>query len=490
MANIRADYSGTLAVFSGLGSNELAVLKKELTYADETILRANQFKKYGKPANPYICLINSQGVLPAGLMPRAIKTLMRMGHTADVHSQHEMGKPDFVQIEYPDWLRNYQLNAITMAHSQPRCLEQLPAGSGKTMLAAYYLKCFPTANIVFSVPAIGLAYQTQKVLEEVLGEPVGLVGDSHKDWKRVTVGVIDSLAIEAKKSPHHLNKVQVIVHDEVHFAASDRYLQVQSATYNAYYCLGLSATIWRNDGADIVLEAICGPLSFAVPEEEVVKQGGILSPTYIQLTVENPYLAAGVPELIRYSSPEPKEVAVAYDFCITKNQQRSKITAEVVETILKSGKRKGGILIIVQYIEHGKQIQKALEDLGLTVPFLSGKSKGREKALKDFTELKTPVVIASHFLKQGQDIPTLEYLILADCNANKTTHYQTVGRALRVTKIISKLQAFIIDLTDTDLFFSKRAKYRVGFNKERYSLGTHHNLRDLSELKTFLKNLK
>jgi superfamily II DNA or RNA helicase len=180
-----------------------------------------------------------------------------------------------------DNLRSYQEAAVNTILTKKIGILQVPTGGGKGRIALTIIKLFPTANILITVPRKKLALQ---LIEEmsVLGEPIGAIGGGKKDnWQRITVGIIDSLAIAVTKSPQELAKFQIVIHDECQFAGSSSYFNLSRGLISSEYIIGLSATPKRNDGCDLVMKAVCGQVEYIVTEVEIADIGAIILPTYI-----------------------------------------------------------------------------------------------------------------------------------------------------------------------------------------------------------------
>jgi superfamily II DNA or RNA helicase len=482
----QAYYNGAVASLK-LPPDLEAPLKRVLTFTDRNKLYEQKQRPWATVNDVEKCLYNN-GLMPTGLLPRAINAMNSWG--VDVNPICLIkDAPTIVTPTYPDWLRSYQKDAINMALLQPRCLLEMPPAAGKTITAGFYLLNFPTSYILFTVPTIALAYQTKESFTKlnIFNEEIGLVGDQVKNWQRITIGVINSLELEANNDSEYLKRIQVTVHDEVH-GSSNRYLKVTKSLVNQYYCLGMTGTAWRNDGGDIQMEGVCGPISLKISELEVKRAGGKVQPCYIQLAAPNRYTQEKKVELILPKNPSTVQINKAYTYCVTENPFRNKLISDLTKFLLEFPKRKGGILILVHFIKHGEILQKTLfKDAGITATFLHGSSKGnREDTIKEFNQGNIEVLIASSILNMGVDIPNLEYLILAGANSNKTTHVQQVNRALRNTSEYSKLHGYVIDISDSDMFFKKRASKRASYTTERYTGTDIISVATITELKELL----
>lgn len=67
--------------------------------------------------------------------------------------------------------------------------------------------------------------------------------------------------------------------DEYHHAASESYLKVFAGLSEPFYRFGFTATAFRNDDAEKILEATTGRIFCKIDAEELVSKGMLLKPT-------------------------------------------------------------------------------------------------------------------------------------------------------------------------------------------------------------------
>jgi superfamily II DNA or RNA helicase len=136
-----------------------------------------------------------------------------------------------------------------------------PTGTGKTEIAlAAIARHRPSALIV--VPLRDLMYQWQRRIRNGLGAEAGILGDGRHEVWPITVTTYDSAYIHMKDIG---NRFRLIVYDEAHHLPAPT-LRESALDSLAPMRLGLTATPWRADGADRLLEVLIGPVVF---EEQI-----------------------------------------------------------------------------------------------------------------------------------------------------------------------------------------------------------------------------
>lgn len=136
-----------------------------------------------------------------------------------------------------------------------------PTGTGKTEIAlAAIARHRPSALIV--VPLRDLMYQWQRRIRKGLGAEAGVLGDGRHEVWPITVTTYDSAYIHMKEIG---NRFRLIVYDEAHHLPAPT-LRESAMDSLAPMRLGLTATPWRADGADRLLEVLIGPVVF---EEQI-----------------------------------------------------------------------------------------------------------------------------------------------------------------------------------------------------------------------------
>lgn len=143
-----------------------------------------------------------------------------------------------------------------------------------------------------------------------------------------------------------------------------------------------------------------------------------------------------------------KKYAFIYDACITDNEYRNMIIAQLVNLHRMKDR---SILVLVQRIRHGEKIEKLLFD---EVIFLKGEDdiEVRKAVCNRVKKRDLKVLVASTIADEGLDLPALDTVIMAGGGTSKCTALQRVGRAIRLYP--GKVKAYIEEFYD-DAYYLK-----------------------------------
>jgi superfamily II DNA or RNA helicase len=413
---------------------------------------------------------------PTGLLPLVMGILQQ--HDYDVKVT---GKPPAVfqlaehhrfNISQGWELRAYQQEAVDCAFDAERCMVRVPTGGGKTVIAAHIIEKCATLT-VFLVHTKDLLYQAKEMFESIFGTEIGQIGDGIVDIKPVTVCTVQTAAKAlgvkytsnamaegddafTDKVPQErlasiaalIDRAGCVMMDECHRIAAPTAMDVLSAIKNAPYRFGFSASPWRDDGADLALEAVFGQVAYTISATALIDMGFLVRP------------------IISFKSVPPKaypkktKYAEVYTDYIVNNDARNAIGVKAAQRNLARGIR---TLVLVRQIAHGKHIQEWLsKSLGFDVPFLSGKddSTVRNAVIGDMRAGRLPMLIATTIADEGLDVKPLAGLVLLGGGKSSTRALQRVGRVLRPFE--GKNFATVTDFEDNALYLvhhsAKRAK--------------------------------
>jgi len=141
-----------------------------------------------------------------------------------------------------------------------------PTGTGKTEIALAIIARHQVSALVV-VPLRDLMYQWQRRIRQALGVEAGILGDGRREVWPITVTTYDSAYIHMKEIG---NRFRLIVYDEAHHLPAPT-LRESALDCLAPMRLGLTATPWRADGADRLLEDLIGPVVY---QEEIAQARG------------------------------------------------------------------------------------------------------------------------------------------------------------------------------------------------------------------------
>jgi len=264
-----------------------------------------------------------------------------------------------MHIETDIELRDYQQAAVEKAIEKKRCVIQLPTGAGKTLVGVFITKKLGVPT-VFYVHKKELLYQTARTYRQHLlfkeckkcpsikkkrtGKcehkscPVGVIGDSHLDIKPITIAMIQS-ATRLPKSLFH--EFGLMIGDEIHHVAAETYFEISNNT-KSEYVIGLSATIRREDGKELMIYAGAGPITYNISTSDLIRRGYLATP-HIHAIRVNP---------VMFSARD--NYRTVYDKAITFNPERNeKIALKAVEL-----SEFGPVYIHVRIIDHGETARR------------------------------------------------------------------------------------------------------------------------------------
>jgi hypothetical protein len=209
------------------------------------------------------------GKFPAGLLPIAIRKLEKRGYKVKVQeAEYDELEYDFPSMtEKPEDYQLRVLNKIKM----PRGLIISSTGSGKTHMEAGIMSLYGLPRTLVIVTQEPLLYQLQKEFKRLLGIPkVGIVGDGHKDFQRITVALYQTLV------RYELDRVDklfdMVIMDEVQTGRSDSIQIIMNQLKNVHYRYGFTATMRLKQPDRYIIQGLFGKPIAIVPEEQTKKR--------------------------------------------------------------------------------------------------------------------------------------------------------------------------------------------------------------------------
>jgi superfamily II DNA or RNA helicase len=219
-----------------------------------------------------------------------------------------------------------------------------------------------------------------------------------------------------------LASVEVVIMDEVQHVAARTCLAVMDRCSSARWRIGLSATDWRDDGADMLIEGAVGPRVVNVSMSDLVSWGYLVRPRISTFTLAEP------PGGWAYQG-EQSWLAV-YRYFYVENGAFHQQVADINERWLGQNRT---VLTLVTSVKHGQTLERVHHERGLPAVFLSGISstKKRAQVLDDVRAGRLRHLIATSIADEGLDLPCLDALVLAGGGKSSTRALQRIGRVLR-----------------------------------------------------------
>ncbi len=437
------------------------------------------------------------GAVPTGLVPRIVAYLRENDHEIEFEKALPISSenPKMSHFQPLDLLRDYQQDAVRAMLHHKRGVVEIPTGGGKTESAVGVFMELKR-NLIFFVHTEELLAQAKARFEKhVPGFKVGTIGGGVIDPGPVTIASIQTVSgwLIPPKEPARktgefdtdfiarrekyelkldewnalnarailfLGKFGSAIFDECQHLAADTFFACAQACTGAEYLFALSATPWRDDGAEILIEAGSGKVIYSISMSELIERGYLL-PADVHVHDYPP-----LPPMNLSNS-----YAEQYRICITENEGRNEKIMEVCKSEYERG---AATLILCREIKHIGILHEILEFEGIPHGVLHGKSKNRAQVLSDFKSGVFQVLLASGVLDEGADVPRLDTVILAGAGRSRVKVYQRLGRSVRLFE--GKSRATIHDFRDEmkPFYYHFLARMNIYKAEKAFTVIDHH----------------
>ena len=341
--------------------------------------------------------------------------------------------------------RPYQLaiveNLIAVKHGGV----EVGTGLGKSFCALLLAKHFGHKTVVMT-PSKNICNQMYREFLKHFGKKyVGKFGDGKKEFGKLFVIAIDdslSRVEEGSDAWDALSAAQVFIADESHLCPASTLAKVcfglMAKTPYRYF---FSGTQMRNDGLDLVLDAITGEIVYRMP----VKEGVDHVPPYLAKPL---FRMVKVESKINFYRDDPNAMTRAH---LYYNDDVIKIAASIANQMVEELHRP-----VVILIEEMEQFTRLLPYLRHKVGFAhAGAGDNLDKvpvdyhksdptALVDsFNNHEFPILIGTSCISTGTDIQDVKCLIYLQGGRSEIKVKQAIGRATRLCD--GKKDCFIVD---------------------------------------------
>lgn len=389
---------------------------------------------------------------PAGLLERVCGVLdgHDVSYELDVESTTEPAPVAMEAVGIDS--RDYQDDAVEASLLNRRGVLQAPTGAGKTAIGARIIQVHGSRALVI-VPTIDLLHQYRSFLSEHLRVEggIGQLGDGVVDPREVTVATVrtaakamhvayetyefaeyddkDDTEVKPQDLREWIDGIGTLIVDEAHILGA----QVVYDVTTKLKCprkYGMSASPWRDDGADLMIEGAVGPTINRIPVKKLVDEGWLVPPIIRNISTEGWWKPAAWGK---------NQFAKCYTAEISENPARNERIADIVNEL------EFPTLVLVKHVKHGKLLQPLIDDS----IFLSGRDSGerRQEVYQQLKDGKLRVIIATTIADLGLDLPICQGLVLAGGGKSSTRHLQRIGRVARPYP--GKRSALVIDFDDS-----------------------------------------
>lgn len=404
---------------------------KKYIYDKYTVVDEIKQRGYAIKGLPYLAVkkfVHSPTLctFKPGLVSRIADDLRAIGETVELVDRTQWPgyskSPNELHLGFELWPEQRKL--IEAFKEKGRGIWYAATNSGKTECAGVLIHetCLPT---LFLVNRRQLLYQTKKRFEKMLGESVGIIGDSACELERVVIATVQTIKMAisgqhrlSEKIKAYLRKVDLLILDECHNSSAQTWLDCINYV-NAPYVLGMSGTAWSgNPIKDLTLEAHIGPVIGTITNKEQVEKGRSAQLEVFLLPVDEPVI------------PGIKGTAVR-DRLVYKNKFRNECIVRACCAAAEAGLP--CIVSTESKSVHVKALVKLLKKAKLNWEVVEGNTPIylRDAWLASLAAGKLDVILATTVLDEGVNVPAVAFFIDAGATETSRRILQQVGRTIR-----------------------------------------------------------
>lgn len=337
----------------------------------------------------------------------------------------------------------YQEDIIQKSCEVSRGIISAATGAGKTVIGSGIIARLNVAPFMFFVTSIDLLLQAKESLERGLlmegrKMEVGQIGGGVVDIRDVNVCTIQTAvrALGAKwdkahkfdsedtddKTPieKHKSEIREVITsakgsicDEVQHWRADTCQLVARELKSAYYTFGMSATPFRDEGDDMMIQGCFGRKIAEISASQLIRDGFLVKPDIKMVHV-------------RQKKSKYQQWQSIYKDQVTENEVYNGMIANIANAYINESRL---VLVLVQQIGHGKLLESMIPGS----IFLSGASpkKSREMGIKNLRNKYISCIVSTTIFDEGIDVKPLDTVLLAGQGKSKTRAMQRIGRIIR-----------------------------------------------------------
>jgi superfamily II DNA or RNA helicase len=334
----------------------------------------------------------------------------------------------------PPELRYYQQQAIDKLIEVKHGAISLPTGSGKSLALLYLTKHFGVKTVIMT-PSVSIGNQLYETFKEHLGAKyLGKYGDGKKEFKKlITIATGQSLTrIEDDTAAYEaFSNVKLFCSDESHTTPAETFEKVcsgplESAPLRYFF----SATQMRNDGSDLLLEGIIGPVVYEKTTDDLINEGFLAKPHFMIMSA--------------FSSSDytNKDAMRMISKHLYNNVELHKTVATFSNASVASGKK---VMIMIDQVTQFKYLYPHLKGV---VAFAHGGKVSKEnmadipekfhksdadELVADFNNGKIDVLIGTSCISVGTDIKPVNIIYNLQGGKSEVKFKQLIGRGTRLS---------------------------------------------------------
>jgi superfamily II DNA or RNA helicase len=356
--------------------------------------------------------------LPRGLLPQIERIVGDAGSRLDLVDRR--ANPEGVGLKFSGRLSAQQQVAMDALVAHELGVLVAPPGEGKTVIACAVVAHYQVPTLVL-VDRKPLVEQWQTRLEELLGlsrKQIGQIGGGRdRRTKVVDLATIQTL-VRRKNNGELFSDYGLVVVDECHHIPAktvDICLRVASTRR----WLGLTATPYRRQGLEEIIEMHCGPVRHTITVKGSVSTALLRRDLIVHETLADPKVDTN------------GHIQKILGALVGDDERTTEICDDVVEAV----GRGRNCLVLTRRLAHVDALCRTLQTKGLQPLVLRGGmgKKARIAVTEQLAGREAPILLVAtaSFIGEGFDCPRLDTVFLAYPIAWKGNVVQYVGRVMR-----------------------------------------------------------
>jgi superfamily II DNA or RNA helicase len=359
----------------------------------------------------------------------------------------------------------------------------LPTAAGKTYLAQLAMEATPRTTLVV-VPTLDLMHQWYAQLEAAFPDVnLGLLGGGSHDRSDILVATYNSAAIHAEAIG---NRYALLIFDECHHLPTDFYRVIAEYAI-APYRLGLTATPERSDGNERDLEALIGSIVYRKTAKDL-SGDALASYKTVEIKVKlSPKEREIYQEAMRIRNQflQQKRISLGNlkgwqlfvkESARSQEGRRAMLAHRQAKEIALGTESKLRVLTelitkhspepILIFTNDNATVYRISQDF--LIPAITHQTpvKERHSILQKYKTGEYKILVASHVLNEGVDVPDARIAIILSGTSSAREYIQRLGRVLRKGKNKDK-QAILYEVIAEETSEERTSERRRGQPKKK-----------------------
>ena len=438
-----------------IAKEALAILRNSLKFKVDNV----KYATAGSAWDGTVYKITARGEFATGFLPFCCKILIANGFIIKLTDLREnvvtfIKDPEYLKKLGDDVLADHQLSSVMSAINYtvmgmpfPRGVLDIATNGGKTHISAKIIELASANRVIFTVHKESLVAQTVENYLKIFPNDVSYVLSTTQmpPKARIVVCMYKTLSNRVKTSERWMNwflASEMLIVDECHRARGAELSSLIELS-NAYCKYLMSGTPFdypsKLQKAEMV--GLSGSTLVKIENKELIGKGWSTPPVIYMYYNNKGFFANGYADMTNKN--------------LKFNEDRNNIILDVVK---KNQDIQG--IIVTNKIAHARHLSKYLSDrLKWNVPWISGQHKDRWARIEQLKSGSLKCLIVTDILKEGDNIPTLDYIVLVAGGKDVIFVKQTIGRILRIRD--GKVEGKIYDIYDDFKYLKDHSEARI-----------------------------